>query len=215
MTISEIKSSLPILTLLSHYAITPDRNKRISCPFHNDKTPSMQVYPDTNTVYCFSSNCPHGRKTIDQIDFVMHKENCTKHQAILKCKQLLGRSGLSKTIKPMPSSIYQDLNQIFTQLQKRFHRGANAKKYANSRSIIDANIPIGWNTYKTDFAHLRNCIIFPLKNKEGDVVSLYGRSITGQGNNAHYYLKNRKGLYPGYPVTNISTLVITEAIIDA
>ena len=27
------------------------------CPFHTDKTPSMQVYYKTHTAYCFSTNC--------------------------------------------------------------------------------------------------------------------------------------------------------------
>jgi len=92
MTISGIKSQLPILSILSHYHLTPDRNSRIRCPFHDDKTPSMQVYAETNTVYCFSSNCKLHGKAIDQIDFIMHKESCTKHEAILKAKNLFNHS---------------------------------------------------------------------------------------------------------------------------
>ena len=55
MEISDIKSRLSILDLLKTYSLTPDRNLstslkagfRIPCPFHDDKTPSMQVYPET------------------------------------------------------------------------------------------------------------------------------------------------------------------------
>ena len=57
MEIPTIKQQLSILEVLRHYGVKPDRNKRIDCPFHDDKTPSMQVYPDTETVFCFSSNC--------------------------------------------------------------------------------------------------------------------------------------------------------------
>lgn len=118
-----------------------------------------------------------------------------------------------------------DLNQLFLQLQKRYHRSAKAKRYVHSRSLGEMNLEIGWNTYNTDYGHLRNCIIFPLKDRDSRIVSLYGRSITGQGDNAHYYLKNRRGLYPGYPGTtssadkakpsSVKTLILTEAIIDA
>ncbi len=83
MEISEIKSRLTILTVLKHYNLEPDRNHRLNCPFHSDKTPSMQVYEKTNTVYCFSSNCKTHGKSIDQIDFIMYKEQISKHQAIL------------------------------------------------------------------------------------------------------------------------------------
>lgn len=89
MEINEIKQRLTILAVLQHYGLKPDRNKRINCPFHDDKTPSMQVYPETGTVFCFSSNCRLHSKAIDQIDFIMHKETIDKHAAILKAKALL------------------------------------------------------------------------------------------------------------------------------
>ena len=91
MEIQEIKQWLSILTVLNHYGLKPDRNHRLCCPFHDDKTPSFQVYPKTGTWTCFSSNCSAGSG--DQIDFIMKKEGITKHEAILKAKELIGRNG--------------------------------------------------------------------------------------------------------------------------
>ena len=50
----------------------------------------MQIYEESNTVYCFSSNCKLHGKSIDQIDFIMHKENRNKYESISKAKQMLG-----------------------------------------------------------------------------------------------------------------------------
>ena len=88
MEIQEIKQRLKIETVLACYQLTPDHNNRLKCPFHDDKTPSMQVYPKTGTWTCFSSNCSAGSG--DQIDFIMKRESCTKHEAILKAKELVG-----------------------------------------------------------------------------------------------------------------------------
>ncbi|MCF6350608.1 MAG: CHC2 zinc finger domain-containing protein, partial [Flavobacteriaceae bacterium] len=89
MEIHQIKSQLSITQVLGYYHIEVKR-KHVHCPFHEDKTPSMQVYLDTGTVYCFSGNCDKSGKAIDVIDFIMYKEQLTKHQAINKAKQLLG-----------------------------------------------------------------------------------------------------------------------------
>ena len=43
------------------------RKKMIRCPFHNDRTPSMCIFPDGG-FKCFGCNA-HGR---DAIDFVKH-----------------------------------------------------------------------------------------------------------------------------------------------
>ncbi|CAD7807235.1 DNA primase [Chryseobacterium aquaeductus] len=65
------------------------------------------------------------------------------------------------------------------------------------------------------------CIVFPLKNKENEIVSFYFRSILypsplgGRNDGAkHFYLKNRRGIYPGYPKSDTKKLILTEAIID-
>jgi DNA primase len=68
-------------------------------------------------------------------------------------------------------------------------------------------------------------IVFPLKNKENQIVSFYFRSTINNdasspspsgrvGVGKHFYLKNRQGLYPNYPNPDTKKLVLTEAIID-
>lgn len=76
-------------TVLQYYNLKPDKHNRICCPFHEDKTPSMQVYYKTQTAYCFSSNCKTHGKSLDVIDFIMHRENQDKHNAILKAASML------------------------------------------------------------------------------------------------------------------------------
>ena len=61
----------------------------------------------------------------------------------------------------------------------------------------------------------KDCIIFPLKNQDNKIVSLYGRSITNNKESRHFYLQNREGLYPGYPSLQTKKLILTESIIDA
>jgi len=57
MDIATLKAQLSILTVLEHYDLAPNKNGMLCCPFHADKTPSLQIYPKTNTYCCFSSNC--------------------------------------------------------------------------------------------------------------------------------------------------------------
>jgi hypothetical protein len=64
--------------------LKPDKQGRLLCPFHEDKTPSLQVYYKTHTCYCFSSNCKTHGNALDVIDFIMHKENISKHEALRK-----------------------------------------------------------------------------------------------------------------------------------
>ena len=90
MEIQEIKQHLTMAQVLARYGLKPDKHLRLSCPFHEDKTPSMQVYYKTHTAYCFSSNCPTHGKSLDVIDFIMYMEKCTKHEAILKAQDFIG-----------------------------------------------------------------------------------------------------------------------------
>ncbi len=56
------------------------------CPFHNEKTPSFYVYPDTQSFYCFG--CGAGG---DVISFTKQINNLDYVEAI---KLLAGRAGM-------------------------------------------------------------------------------------------------------------------------
>lgn len=165
MEIKDIKASLSILQVLSLYDLKPDRNKRFSCPFHDDKTPSMQVYPETNTVYCFSTNCELHGKAVDQIDFLMKKEGVTKHEALKKAAELCGE------IKIEPS-----LADRFHSMRSSLLKSKKAQQYLSDRNL-SPNQEIGFNSYQSGYKQLQNCIIFPLRDKSGKITSLYSKSM--------------------------------------
>ncbi len=206
MTIAEIKSRLTLSEVLRHYGLKSDSNNRLYCPWHNDKTPSLQIYPNTNTWTCFSSNCNAGSG--DQIDFIMQMEKCSKHEAILKAKTLLGHTIIKTTSKKMTT----DYQKLFSQFQANI-KSEKVKNYLEGRNLDHKQIEIGYNA--NTYPYLKHCLIFPLRNAQNKIVSFYGRSIYDRENAKHFYLKNRSGLYPSYPKKETKRLILTEAIIDA
>jgi DNA primase len=219
MEIQEIKKSLSIRKVLHHYKLRPDKNNMIRCPFHNDKTPSMKIYPDTDTWTCFSSNCKAGSG--DTIEFIQKKENLTKHQAILKAKSMLNVpvNGTAQIPNDKPVTMTTtDYLKRFTSFKLALQRSPKAKTYAENRHLDLNRLEVGYNsgsTYKQACATMKHCLIFPLKNQSGDITSFYGRSILDKKDAKHYYTKNRTGLYPKYPAEETETLILTESVIDA
>jgi DNA primase len=211
MEISEIKSKLSITAVLEHYGIKVNRNKQVCCPFHDDKTPSMQVYEDKGLVYCHSGNCKNGGKHLDQIEVIQQKENLSKHGAILKAVSLI--TGRTTTTTTKPTTMQETLNDIFKKLQGALHQSKKAIAYLESRNLYDEKIEAGYND-GTKYKSLKNCIVFPLKDSSGNITSFYGRSISNNDTSRHYYSKDRKGLYPSYPAAETKQLVLAESIID-
>ena len=254
MKIQEIKSRLSIHTVLNHYGHPANRNNMLKCPFHADDTPSMKIYPNTNTFNCFGCG-----KNGDQIEFCTLKEG-NKHKGLLKATELTGAPSRPSTGgKEQGSSLKrpegkESHTEILTKIFTYFKNGLNSgiakrpTEYLQSRNLNPEHLELGYNSgqfhhrgglnetdkqacinagllnpYKgsvpnargtTYTAFAKDCIIFPLKNKQNQIVSLYGRSIIDNKNAKHYYTANRAGLYPGYPNQETTKLILTEAIID-
>jgi DNA primase len=174
MEIPDIKQHLTLSQVLQYYSLKPDKNGRLNCPFHEDKTPSLQVYYKTHTVYCFSSNCKTHGKSLDVIDFVMQKENINKHQALLKCVEIIeyyqGKvSHQHKPAQTKPSATLtilreQFLQNMFTYFKNAVHNSKPAQDYIKSRGLDPVKIEVGYNTaqfhhgQRRDEALINNCV---------------------------------------------------------
>jgi len=251
MEIPEIKRQLPIGQVLAHYGLKPDRQGRLLCPFHPDKTPSLQIYPKTNTFCCFSTNCTAG--TGDPIQFIQLIEKCSKHEALVKATVLGGGGSsplTSTTPAPAAAKLFIEggdelerqavLGKAFSSFKRALPLTKKALDYLQGRSIDHTQHEMGYNSGglhgESKNQHLvagmekygllkrrpaggysvwaRDCVIFPLRNNEHKIVSLYGRSITNDTDQRHFYLSNREGLYPGYPKAEATRLILMESIID-
>lgn len=235
MTIKEIKAQLSILQVLAYYGLEVKKG-HIKCPFHDDKTPSMKVYEDTNTVYCFSGKCETHGHSLDVIEFVQRMEKCSKHEAIMKCKQLLGQVPVAASpappapTTPLAKPTAKAVNLVWESLQKSLKKNDKAKAYLKNRGLGTENIGYHSGFFaKTKLlaeakavglvnaagqSWAKNCVIFPLRDIDGKMVSFYGRSIS-QSHKGHYYQTGRSGLYPKYPSQSCKRLILTESVIDA
>src|ERR1700737_3995980 len=109
MEISEIKRQLAISQVLASYNLKPDKHDRLLCPFHPDKTPSLQIYPKTNTFCCFSSHCTAG--TGDQIQFIELMDKCNKHEALVKAASLVSVPFVPSP-KPAPAKLFVEADEL-------------------------------------------------------------------------------------------------------
>jgi DNA primase len=221
MEIAHIKQQLSLAQILNHYELTPNKNKMVNCPFHEDKTASLQVNLEQNFYKCHAC----GKKG-DQIQFVQDKENSTKREAILKCTQMVQSSPLTpkretsslETNIGVPPSEARGLffQKIFESLQPKLAQSSKAIAYLQSRNLDCTQLEIGYNTGVV-YDKLKSCLVFPLKNEQNEIVSLYGRSILAPSSGVggtHFYTASREGLYPHYPSPQKDKLILTEAIID-
>ena len=207
MEINDIKKRLPIHQVLAHYKIQPDKHHQIKCPFHEDDKPSCKIYPETNTYHCFACG-----KTGDVIQFIQDFEKCTKHEAIIKAQSMAGIA-VPEPAQPQPETKPENYAELFATFQATLLRSPKAIAYAKQRGLENLQ-DIGYNPGVT-FTKLRYCLIFPLKDKNNNITSLYGRNTIKDAIAKHFYTANRTGLYPSYPKPNTIKLIITEAIIDA
>jgi DNA primase len=244
MEMAEIKTQLSLAQVLDHYGLKPDKHGKMNCPFHEDKTPSFQVYWKTHTCYCFSSNCPTNGKSLDVIDFIMHKEKTDKHNAILKAQSMI--SGEAKAEEQTREAF---LTKMFMYFKNAIYNSPPAKEYLAGRTLDHYVLDVGYNAAQFHHGKRREeslinnglqygllretvkpgrskddkaynvfgkyCIVFALKNKSGQVSGMYFRSTINDTDQKHYYLKDRQGLYPCYPNAETTKLILTEAIIDA
>lgn len=86
---NELRYKNPVEEVISSYVVLKRAGSTFKglCPFHNERTPSFTVYPNTNSFYCFG--CQNGG---DVVTFIKNIENLDYVEAV---KFLADRAGMA------------------------------------------------------------------------------------------------------------------------
>ncbi len=195
MQIPEIKARLPLERVLSHYGLRPDRNGHLRCPFHDDRTASLQVFPATGTAYCHAGGCPTTGHSMDAIDFIMHKEACSKHEAIVRAAALAGELPASAA-KPVAAPVSANraagdaaarravLQRVWGYYATALANAPAAREYAAARGLDAAALaavgtPAGYNSGQLHHGARRDEALIASCVRHGLMAATGTRASTG------------------------------------
>jgi DNA primase len=146
MEIQDIKRNLTLSQILTSYGLKP-KNNMLNCPFHEDKTASLQVNLEKHFYKCHAC----GAKG-DQIQWVQDYEKITKGEAILKCIAMSplapegGTPALVPKLETPPSGAGGlFLEKMFSSFRKGIFNSQPAKEYCKQRNLNLEKLSIGFN----------------------------------------------------------------------
>ena len=150
----EIKDRLDIVDVISGYVPLKKagRNYKGLCPFHNEKTPSFIVFPDTQGWHCFGA-CGIGG---DIFTFVMKRENLDFGEALA---MLAAKAGVELQPREAAASgddaklerlraIVADAAVYFHYLLNKASEAAIARDYLARRGLTEAT----WEAWQLGYA---------------------------------------------------------------
>ena len=122
--LTELRMRCDIEQTISMYAPLKRRGKNLVglCPFHNEKTPSFTVYPDSQSFYCFG--CGAGGEVIS---FIRRAENLDYYEAV---KFLADRAGMV-----MPNEGFD--NSMAEKRRRMYEINKEAARFFNSCLFTD------------------------------------------------------------------------------
>lgn len=191
--LQELKYKTDITDIVSSYVSLKKRGSTLVglCPFHNEKTPSFTVYPETQSFYCFG--CGAGG---DAVTFIKKIENLDYIDAV---KMLAQRAGLQMPADGFDDSISKHRRRIYEANRaaaKYFYsvliseEGTKALEYYRNRKLTLSTIKkfgLGYAPDKWDG------LLKHLRSQGFSLNEIYeaGLARKGQKNNYYDYFRNR------------------------
>jgi DNA primase len=236
--VAEIRERLDIVDLVQQHVPSlkkAGRSYKGLCPFHQEKTPSFVVFPDSQNFHCFG--CGKGG---DLFTFTMLAENIDFREAL---RELANRTGvvLDTMITPTPEHDAHrrrliEVNELaatfFAHVLAKAPQGQAGRDLVKSRGVsaemvdrfrlgfapeswsdllnflasrdVPANVAfeaglIQEREHGGHYDRFRNRLMFPIRDRDGDVVGFGGRAI---GDGIPKYLNS-----PQTPVFDKSSIV--------
>ncbi|CAN5806185.1 DNA primase [soil metagenome] len=156
--VSEVRQRLDIVDLVGEKVALKraGRNMKGLCPFHQEKTPSFVVFPESQNFHCFG--CGKGG---DLFTFYMDSEKVDFRDAL---SELAGRAGVSletmAVVRPQDDphrKVFMELHQVaaayFATVLRSSKAGEKGREYLRQRGVSDEMIeqfglglaPDGWD----------------------------------------------------------------------
>lgn len=161
--LSEIKSRLDLVDLVSHYLSLKKSGKNLKglCPFHSEKTPSFTVSPEKQIFHCFGC-----QENGDIFGFLMKIDGLSFPQAVEK---LAERVGIQLQENPGSASEKNDLYQAnrvaawyYHQTLKHSPQAQKARDYLEARGIAAEQI----DKFRLGFAPRQSGLLEALRQKK-------------------------------------------------
>lgn len=240
--LDKLKSRVSLSDYLAHSGVSltrAGRNLRANCPLHDDSTPSFYV-KDDNSFYCYGCQSGGDIFTLTQQLYGLSFSDAVARVqeyaggASVPAVQAPHKSDSKKLT--MLSSDRPLLEDVVNHYQQKLAKNPQALKYLANRKISTAvvekfQLGFGSGFLSKELQHsndrLRKLglvnskdadsfygrITVPIRDSEGDIRQLYGRSISSK--NKHRYLPvAHKTLFHPDALAG-SKVILCESILDA
>lgn len=190
--LQELKQKSDIEDIISSYVSLKKRGRTFVglCPFHNEKTPSFTVYPETESYYCFG--CGAGG---DVINFVKRIENLDYLDAV---KMLAQRAGMQMPDEGFDDSLAKKrriILEINRETARYFHNclispeGKQGLNYLLGRGFTKKTINHFGLGYAPDSW---DALIRHLKSKGYSLGDMLDAGVVRKGKKGYYdYFRNK------------------------
>ncbi len=195
--LSELRMRTDIENLISSYVVLKRRGKTLVglCPFHNEKTPSFTVYPESQSFYCFG--CGSGG---DAVTFLRKIENLDYIDAV---KALADKAGMTMPDEGGYDKTISDKRRRILEANRAaaryFHsclmapEGREALEYLLRRGLTKktiASFGLGFapNSWHSLIDHMRS---LGFTRQELVSANLANESIKNDRKNVYDYFRNR------------------------
>jgi len=179
--IQRIKRDIDLVQLTQSQGYELKKNGkdyRLSCPWHDDKEPSLVVSPDTNLWHCMGA-CQTGGSVIDWVmktqgvSFRLACEILQKDQGLVTSTQQVKRNTTKKLNSPLAANADNQklLHQVIDYYHEILKQSPEALTYLEKRGL---NSPELIHTFKLGYANRTLCYRLPERNRKA------GAEIRGQ-----------------------------------
>lgn len=203
--ISQLLDSADIYDIVSGYIPIKraGRTSKAVCPFHNDKTPSLTIYSDTQSFYCFG--CGAGG---DVLSFIMRAENLDYVEAIHYLAKLQGKV-VPEDVVDIQGQLKARLFEINKEAARFFYRCLKspksdiAKAYIDKRGLDDKTLTTYGLGYAPDSFNALTEYLLKKGYSEDDLIAA---AVARRGKNGGLYDYFRNRII--FPIIDIKGKVI-------